>query len=189
MVSPRNVTALLGDWSRGDRTALSQLLPVVYAELRRVAMRQLRTERADHTLQPTALVHEAYMKLADQREVEWQSRAHFFAIASQIMRRILVDHARARHRDKRGGGVAPVLFEDALAVADSRDLDLVALDDALSALAELDERQARVVEMRFFAGLEVEEVAEALGVSPTTVKRDWSLARAWLRRELRRGGP
>jgi RNA polymerase sigma factor (TIGR02999 family) len=183
-----NVTDLLKAYRAGEPEALERLIALVYGELRRQAARSLRRERGNHTLQPTALVHEAYLRLAGQRDVEWQNRAHFFAIAAQIMRRILVDHARSRGRGKRGGGRAPVLLEDALAIAEARDLDLVALDDALSALAQLDERQSRVVEMRFFAGLEVEEVAEALGVSPTTVKRDWSLARAWLRREMQRGG-
>jgi RNA polymerase sigma factor (TIGR02999 family) len=183
-----NVTELLRAYRAGEPEALERLVAVVYGELRRQAARALRRERGNHTLQPTALVHEAYLRLAGQRDVEWQNRAHFFAIAAQIMRRILVDHARSRGRGKRGGGRAPVLLDDALAIAETRDLDLVALDDALSALARLDERQSRVVEMRFFAGLEVEEVAEALGVSPTTVKRDWSLARAWLRREMLRGG-
>jgi len=187
MEPPENVTELLMAPRAGADRAFERLVPLVYDELRRQAARHLRRERGNHTLQPTALVHEAYLKLADQRDVEWRNRAHFFAIAARIMRRILVDHARGRHRDKRGGGSVPVVFEDALAIADARDLDLVALDDALSALAELDERQSRVVELRFFAGLEVEETAEALGVSPTTVKRDWSLARAWLRREMRRG--
>src|SRR5688500_17531352 len=187
MEPPENVTELLMAHRAGADRAFERLVPLVYDELRRQAARHLRRERGNHTLQPTALVHEAYLKLADQRDVEWRNRAHFFAIAARIMRRILVDHARGRHRDKRGGGSVPVVFEDALAIADARDLDLVALDDALSALAELDERQSRVVELRFFAGLEVEETAEALGVSPTTVKRDWSLARAWLRREMRRG--
>lgn len=183
-----NVTELLKAYRGGEPEALERLVALVYDELRRQAARYLRRERGNHTLQPTALVHEAYLRLADQRDVEWQNRAHFFGIATQIMRRVLVDHARARGRGKRGGGQTLVLFDDALAIAEARDLDLVALDDALSALAELDERQSRIVEMRFFAGLEVEEVAEALGVSETTVKRDWSLARAWLRRELRRGG-
>jgi RNA polymerase sigma factor (TIGR02999 family) len=186
--SSDNVTELLRAHRAGDPEALERLVSRVYGELRRQAARYLRRERGNHTLQPTALVHEAYLRLADQRDVEWQNRAHFFAIAAQIMRRILVDHARARGRGKRGAGQTLLLFDDALAVAESRDLDLVALDDALGALAKLDERQSRVVEMRFFGGLEVEEVAEALGVSPTTVKRDWSLARAWLQRELRRGG-
>jgi RNA polymerase sigma-70 factor (ECF subfamily) len=188
MDAPDNVTELLRAHRAGDAEALERLVALVYGELRRQAARYLRRERQNHTLQPTALVHEAYLRLADQRDVEWQNRAHFFAISAQIMRRILVDHARGRGRGKRGGGLAPVLLDDALAIAEARDLDLVALDDALSALARLDERQSRIVEMRFFAGLEVEEVAEALGVSPTTVKRDWSLARAWLRRELLRGG-
>ena len=188
MEPSENVTELLKAYRGGEPEALERLVALVYDELRRQAARYLRRERGNHTLQPTALVHEAYLRLADQRDVEWQNRAHFFGIAAQIMRRVLVDHARARGRGKRGGGQTLMLFDDALAIAEARDLDLVALDDALSALAELDERQSRIVEMRFFAGLEVEEVAEALGVSETTVKRDWSLARAWLRRELRRGG-
>lgn len=188
MDQSENVTELLKAYRGGEPEALERLVALVYDELRRQAARYLRRERVNHTLQPTALVHEAYVRLADQRDVQWQNRAHFLGIAAQIMRRVLVDHARARGRDKRGGGQTLVLFDDALEIASARDLDLVALDDALLALAELDERQSRIVEMRFFAGLEVEEVAEALGVSETTVKRDWSLARAWLKRELRRGG-
>ena len=182
-----NVTELLNAYRAGESGALEQLLSVVYSELRRQAAGHLRRERPNHTLQPTALVHEAYLKLVGQHDVVWQNRAHFFAIASQIMRRILVDHARAHAREKRGGGQQTLVVDETLAVAATRDLDLVALDDALTDLAQLDERQCRVVEMRFFGGLEVEEVAEALGVSPTTVKRDWSIARAWLRRELGRG--
>jgi RNA polymerase sigma factor (TIGR02999 family) len=186
--SPDSVTHLLRAHRNGSAEALERLIPLVYGELRRQAARYLRREREGHTLQPTALVNEAYLRLADQRDVEWQNRAHFFGVAAQIMRRILVDYARRRRRDKRGAGLTPVVFDEALAMAEARDLDLVALDDALSALAKLDERQSRIVEMRFFAGLEVEEVAEALGVSTATVKRDWSVARAWLRREVRRGG-
>jgi RNA polymerase sigma factor (TIGR02999 family) len=185
MVSPRDVTALLGDWSRGNRTALDQLLPLVYAELRRVAARQLRNERADHTLQPTALVHEAYMRLVDQRQVDWQNRAHFFGVSAQVMRRILVDHARRHGAGKRGDGVRCVSIDDAQDVAAaSQDIPVLALDHALDRLEKIDAELAKIVELRAFGGLTIEEAAHVLSVSPSTVKRDWRTAKAWLIREL-----
>lgn len=182
----RDVTRLLQAWSGGDRDALEQLMPAVYQEVRRLARSYLRRERPDHTLQATALVNEAYMRLIDQRAVKWQNRAHFFGIAAQIMRRILVDHARMRQADKRGSGQAAVLLDEALEVASGRNLDVVALHDALTTLADLDERQARIVELRFFGGLSIEEAAEVMQLSPATIKRELAAARAWLRQELER---
>jgi RNA polymerase sigma factor (TIGR02999 family) len=184
MVSPRDVTALLGDWSRGNRTALNQLLPLVYAELRRVAARQLRDERADHTLQPTALVHEVYMRLVDQRQVDWQSRAHFFGVSAQVMRRILVDHARRHSASKRGDGVRFVSIDEAKDIAASSEIPILALDCALGRLEKVDAELARIVELRAFGGLTIEETAHVLSVSPSTAKRDWRTAKAWLNREL-----
>jgi RNA polymerase sigma factor (TIGR02999 family) len=184
MVPPRDVTALLGDWSRGDRTALDQLLPLVYAELRRVALRQLRKELADHTLQPTALVHEVFIRLVDQRQVDWQNRAHFFGVAASVMRRILVDHARRHGARKRGDGVRRVPIDEARDVAASNDLSVLALDHALARLETVDAELARIVELRAFGGLTIEEAAHVLGVSPSTAKRDWRTAKAWLNREL-----
>jgi RNA polymerase sigma factor (TIGR02999 family) len=184
MVSSRDVTALLGDWSRGNRAALSELLPLVYAELRRVAARQLRKERADHTLQPTALVHEAYIRLVDQRQVDWQNRAHFFGVAAEVMRRILVDHARRHGASKRGEGVPCVSIDEAKDVAASNEIPIVALDQALDRLQQLDADLGKIVELRAFGGLTIEEVAQVLSVSPSTVKRDWRTAKAWLTREL-----
>lgn len=182
------VTRLLQQWSNGDPQALEDLIPLVYDELRQVARQYLRRERPGHTLQPTALVHEAYLKLVDQRRIRWQNRAHFFAVAAQLIRRILVDHARARGASKRGGGLRQLTIEADVAPAERRgqagELDVLALDGALSRLAELDPRQAHVVELRFFGGLDVEETAEVLGVSSPTVKRDWRTAKAWLYREL-----
>jgi RNA polymerase sigma factor (TIGR02999 family) len=178
----RDITALLRDWSGGDREALERLMPVVYAELRRLAAAQLRSERPDHTLQPTALVHEAYLRLAEQRSVAWVNRGHFFRIAARIMRRILVDHARRRSAIKRSPEplrLAPSEIEEA-----DRAPELVALDSALDSLEKIDPQQARVVELRFFGGLTVEETAEATGISTATVKREWRTARAWLRREI-----
>jgi RNA polymerase sigma factor (TIGR02999 family) len=183
MSSP-DVTALLGDWSRGNRTALSQLLPLVYAELRRVAARQLRVERADHTLQPTALVHEAYIRLVDQRHVDWRNRAHFFGVAAQVMRRILVDHARRHGANKRGQGARCVSMEDAQDVAAPNEIPILALDHALDRLAKVDAALTKIVELRAFGGLTIEEAAHVLGVSPSTAKRDWRTAKAWLTREL-----
>lgn len=182
----REVTALLKDWGGGDRAALERLMPLVYAELRRVAASYLRAERPDHTLQPTALVHEAYLRLVDQSSVKWQNRAHFFGIASQMMRRILVDHARRRQAAKRDA--ASFFLRTPNAEDDGRDPELLALDAALGGLESLDARQARIVELRFFGGLTVEETAEVTGVSPATVKREWQTARAWLAREIRPAG-
>ena len=181
---PQNVTQLLVGWGKGDKAALDQLLPLVYEELRRQAARYLRRERAGHTLQTTALIHEAYLRLVDQRNVQWQNRAQFFGIAAQLMRRILVDHARTKKRAKRGGSDIRVSLGDALGSSKVQDLDVVALDEALDRLAEFDEQQSRIVELRFFSGLTVEETAEVLAISPATVKRDWSVARAWLHREI-----
>ena len=181
-----DVTRLLIDWSNGDPIALDQLMPMVYAELRSLASRYLRRERIDHTLQPTALVNEAYLRLVDQRSVHWQNRAHFFGVAAQMMRRILVDHAKGHHRAKRGGGARKVSLEEAIGVTDERADGLVALDEALTLLAEFDERKSRVVEMRYFGGLSVEETAEVLQVSVNTVLRDWKLAKAWLYHQIKK---
>ena len=183
-VSPRGVTALLGDWSGGDRTALNELLPLVYAELRRVAGRQLRKERADHTLQPTALVNEVYIRLVDQRQVDWHSRAHFFGVAAQIMRRILVDHARRHAASKRGDGVRCVSIDEAMDVAASNEMPVLSLNEALDRLETVDPELARIVELRAFGGLTIEEAAHVLSVSASTAKRDWRTAKAWLNREL-----
>ena len=182
--SPSDVTQLLLDWSRGDRTALDRLMPLVYAELRALAGRSLRHERSGHTLQGTALVHEAYLKLVDQRQVRWQDRAHFFAVAAQLMRRILVDHARRHGAAKRGGGKPGLPLEEVDVPAPPAPVDWLALDRALDRLAVIDERQARIVELRFFGGLTIEETAVVLQISPATVKNEWSLARGWLYREL-----
>jgi len=182
--SPKEITRLLLAWGEGDEAALDELTPLVYEELHRLAHHYMSGERAGHTLQTTALVNEAYLRLIDWKNVQWQNRAHFFAVSAQLMRRILVDFARARGYDKRGGGVRAEALDEAALVTDEKGTDLVALDEALGALAELDERQARIVELRFFGGLTNEEVAEVLKVSEGTVRRDWSLARAWLHREL-----
>jgi RNA polymerase sigma factor (TIGR02999 family) len=181
---PQGVTQLLVNWSNGDREALEHLAPLVYGELHRLASRYLRRERPGHTLQSTALVNEAYLRLIDQREVRWQNRAHFFGVAAQMIRRILVDHARNRQAHKRGAGAVKLSLDEAIATPEPKDLDLVALDDALEGLVKMDSQQARVVELRFFAGLSIEETAEVLGVSPATVKREWTTAKAWLYREL-----
>jgi RNA polymerase sigma factor (TIGR02999 family) len=185
-MSAPDVTQLLHRWSSGNRNALDNLTPVVYDELRRLAGIYLSRERSDHTLQATALVHEAYMKLVDQKNVRWQNRAHFFGIAAQMIRRILVDHARGVRAAKRGGGAMALSLDEALGVSEKRDLEIEALDDALAALAKIDPQQARVVELRFFTGLSIEETAEVLGISDSTVKRDWVSAKAWLFRELSR---
>jgi len=182
--STESLTGMLQAWAKGDLEARDCLLPIVYDELRKQAARQLRGERAGHTLQPTALVHEVYLRLAQPRRVPWQSRAEFFAAAAQAMRRILVDHARKRAAAKRAGNWTRVELADDVAIEGKRELDLLALDDALERLAELDPRHARIVELRFFGGLSVAETASVLKISTATVKRDWSLARAWLHRRL-----
>lgn len=185
MDSPQapDVTRLLADWASGNAEALDRLMPFVYQELRRIADRALGHERQGHTLQATALVHEAYLRLVGQHSPHFQNRAHFFAIASQMVRRILVDHARRRASIKRGAGEVTVLLDPDVA-ADAPSVDALALDEVLTRLTDLDPQQARIVELRFFGGLTVEETAEVLGISPRTVKRDWSMARAWLRREM-----
>ena len=180
----QNITHLLKEWSDGDQRALDELTPLVYEELRQQAARYLRKERPGHSLQATALINEAFLRLIDVKDVQWQSRAHFFGIAANLMRRILVDHARRRDAEKRGGTQIRLTFEDAFAIAREPAVELLAIDEALDRLAAIDAQQARVVELRFFSGLSVEETAAALGVSPKTVKRDWSVARAWLRREI-----
>jgi RNA polymerase sigma factor (TIGR02999 family) len=182
--SSHDVSRLLARWRNGDEAALQELVPIVHGELRRLARRQMAGERPDHTLQPTALVNEAYLRLANLREMRWQDRAHFFAMAARLMRRILVDAARSRGYQKRGGGAQRVSFTEALDVADGQPTDVVALDRALEALAQVDERKSHVVELRFFGGLSVEETAEALHVSRETVKRDWTFAKMWLQRHL-----
>jgi len=178
---------MLRECSGGKREALDKLMPLVYDELHLQAARYLRRESQGHTLQTTALIHETYLKLIDQREVEWQNRAHFFAIAAQAMRRIMVDYARTKQREKRGGGDEKLSLEAAMSVAaDESSVDLIALDEALTRLAEIDLQQARVVELRYFSGLSLEETAEALHISRATAAREWNVARAWLRRELTR---
>jgi len=180
------VSELLRAWSDGDRAALDNLTPIVYGELRRLARRYMKGERSGHSLQTTALVNEAYMRLVDYKNMQWQNRAHFFAVSAQLMRRILVDHAR-RHNLKRGGDMLHVSLDEAAMVGSGKDADLVALDDAMTALAQLDPRKVQVVEMRFFGGLSVEETADVLKISAVTVMRDWRTAKAWLYRELNRG--
>jgi len=183
--SSRPVTRLLLAWRAGDQSALDELMPLVHDELRRRARRHMRGERVDHTLQTTALINEAYLRLVDIRQVQWEDRAHFFAMAARLMRRILIDHARARGYLKRGGGVQKIPLDDAPVIGQERRRDLVALDEALKALEVVDERKSRVIELRFFGGLGVKETAEVLQVSPDTVMRDWRLAKAWLLRELK----
>ena len=186
MTPSHDVSQLLRAWSDGDQGALAALTPIVYDELRRLARRYMRRERPGHSLQTTALVNEAYLRLVDYKRMEWQNRAHFFAVSAQLMRRILVEHAR-RQNLKRGGDVRHISLNEAAVVGGGRATDLVALDDAMNALARLDPRKEQVIEMRFFGGLSVEETAEVLKVSPVTVLRDWSTARAWLYRELSGG--
>jgi RNA polymerase sigma factor (TIGR02999 family) len=180
---PKPVTDLLLAWSGGDERARDELVSAVYGELRRRAGAYLRHERPGHTLQPTALVHEVYLRLVDQKSVRWESRSQFFGLAAQLMRRVLVDHARARSAGKRGGGLMPVTFDEEVA-GPGAGVDVAALDEALLALAALDARQGRVVELRYFGGLSIEETAEVIGISPATVKREWALAKSWLFREL-----
>jgi len=181
---PNDITQLLVDWGKGNKLALDGLMPLVYDELHRIASRYLRRERQGHTLQTTALINEAYMRIVDQNRVNWQSRAHFFGVAAQMMRRILVDHARSHLYAKRGGGAQKLTLDEAIATPQERDLDLVALDDALTTLAQVDSQQSRIIELRFFGGLTIEETAEVLGISPATVKRDWNMAKAWLYGEI-----
>jgi RNA polymerase sigma factor (TIGR02999 family) len=184
---PKNITRLLQEWSDGRREALDAIVPLVYDELRRQAHHYLRRERQEHTLQTTALVNEAYLKLVDQNRVIWQNRAHFFGIAANLMRRILVDYAKTKHRVKRGGEAENLPLEEAIyVVADEKNVDLLALDRVLDELAAIDEQQAKIVELRYFSGLSIEETAEALSISPATVKRDWQMAKAWLHHELSR---
>ena len=178
------ITERLIAWSSGDVAALDDVIRAVYQELRQMADRYLRKERSEHTLQPTALVHEAYLRLIDQTQVSWQNRAHFFGVAAQMMRRILIDHAKTKHREKRGGAKPLLPLDEALDLSQGRDSDLVALDNALKILANIDERKSRVVELRFFGGLSVEETADVLQISPQTVLRDWKLAKAWLYQEI-----
>ncbi len=181
---PPEVTQLLLEWNAGNHDALEKLMPLVYKELRRLAHQYLGKERAGHTLLTTDLVHEAYLRLVDQQRVRWQNRAHFYGIAAKLMRRILVDHARGKKRIKRGAGAQRVSLDEAAVVASQSKVDILALDEALTRLAEIDQRKARVVELRFFGGLEVEEAAEFLRLSPITVLRDWKMAKAWLHRAL-----
>jgi len=184
--SGSDVTQLLVNWGNGDQQALEDLLPLVYDELRRLAGAYLRRERSGHTLQSTALVHEAFLKLVQQRDVHWRNRAHFFGIAAQRIRRILVDHARMGLAEKRGSGGIKVELNDVMAIASQREIDVLELDAALAKLTQMDERQSRIVELRFFAGMSVEETAEVMQLSPATVKREWSSAKAWLFREMSR---
>ena len=181
---PEEITELLIDWNQGSPEALDKLLPMVERELRRIASNYMRRESPGHTLQTTALVNEAYLKLVDQREVRWQNRAHFFALASRIMRRILLDHARAQGRHKRGGDAIHVNLEDLALMSPQKSEELIALDEALERLTKFDERKSKIVEMRFFGGLTIEEVAEVLGIAPVTVMLHWRLAKAWLQREI-----
>ena len=184
MAEKTDVTQLLSKAQGGDENALNELLPLVYNELRRVAANQLKSERGDHTLQATALVHEAYLRLLEQKEVDWRNRAHFFSIASEMMRRILVNYAIQRNAQKRGDGATKIALDEAVSFANQRDFDLVSLDDALKNLAKFDEKQAKIVELRFFGGLTIEETAEVLEISDSTVKREWRMAKAWLKTQI-----
>jgi RNA polymerase sigma-70 factor, ECF subfamily len=184
--STDGITKLLQGWRGGDRAALDALVPVVYKELHRLAHCELRKERPDHTLQSTALVHEAYFRLVGQALPQWESRTHFFAIAAQLMRQILVDYARRHRASKRGSGVCMLTLDDAMVLPQRKDVDVVAIDDALNTLAEVDPRQSRIVELRFFAGLSLQEISEVMGIATATVQRDWTAARAWLHREISR---
>jgi len=186
--APEEVSRLLRDWSNGDQAALNKVMPVVYQELRRLARHYMRNERAGHTLQTTALVNEAYMRLADYKNMRWQSRAHFFAVAAQVMRRILVESARSRNYAKRGGGAQRVELDEAAVVSAVRSAEVIAVDEALTELESWDARKGRIVELRFFGGLSIEETAEVLKVSPTTVQREWRSAKAWLYRAIGEGG-
>jgi RNA polymerase sigma-70 factor (ECF subfamily) len=183
--SPKDITQLLVDWRNGDKAAVDRLMPLVYDELRRLASNFFRRERFNHTLQPTALVNEAYLHLVGRSEVSWQNRAHFFGAAAQLMRHILIDHARTHNAAKRGGGEIRVSLKEELVATEQREVDLIALDSALDQLASLDEQQSRIVELRYFGGLSIDETAEVLAISPATVKREWSTAKAWLYREMK----
>ncbi len=185
MPLPQEITGLLIDWNNGSTEALEKLLPMVEVELRRIAANHMRRESPGHTLQTTALVNEAYLKLVDQREARWQNRSHFFALASQLMRRILLDHARSQGRAKRGGDAIHVNLEDVAVISPEKSENLIALDEALERLAQFDAKKSRIVEMRFFGGLSVKEVAEVMGIAPVTVMLHWRLAKAWLQREMR----
>jgi RNA polymerase sigma factor (TIGR02999 family) len=187
-MSPHEVTRLLADWGRGDRSALDKLFPLVHAELRRIARRQMSGERPGHTLQATALVNEAYLKLAGQEGFEWHDRAHFYAVCAQVMRHILIDHARGHARDKRGGGAIQVSLNEVAVMAGEQAADFVALDEALRALEAVDPQKGRIVELRYFGGLSIEETAEVLKISPRTVRREWRRAKAWLYRMISEGG-
>jgi RNA polymerase sigma factor (TIGR02999 family) len=186
-MSPQEVTHLLADWGKGDRAALDKLFPLVHSELRRIAQRQMSQERPGHTLQATALVNEAYLKLAGQQGFDWQNRAHFFAVCAQVMRHILIDHARAHARDKRGGGAIQVSLNDALVVAEDQAAHFIALDEALRVLERLDPQKGKIVELRYFGGLSIEEAAEVMNVSPRTVRREWQRAKTWLYRMMTEG--
>jgi len=188
-ISQTGVTDLLVHWSEGDQEALNKLIPLVYDELHKLASRYLRRERRDHTLQTTAVVHEAYLKLVNQRDANFENRLHFFAVAAQIMRRILVDYARRHHASKRGGDLYKLSLDEALVTSEEKGADLLALDEALERLAAIDPRQSRVVELRIFAGLTLEETAQALNISPSTVRREWSTAKAWLHRQIKNNDP
>ena len=187
MPATHEVTKLLKDWGAGDKSALDQLMPLVHDELHRLARQHMRREKPGHLLQTSALVNEAYLRLVDASQVDWQNRAHFFGIAARLMRRILVDDARRRHRDKRGGYTIQVPLDDATSLPQEQAANLVLLDDALKTLAAIDPRQSEIVELRFFGGMSIEETAEVLKVSPGTVSRDWTFARAWLRKEMGSG--
>lgn len=186
-LSPQEVTQLLSDWGKGDRSALDKLFPLVQSELRRIAQRQMSQERPGHTLQATALVNEAYLKLAGQQGFDWHNRAHFFAVCAQVMRHILIDHARAHARDKRGGGAIQVSLNEALIVAEDQAAHFIALDEALRWLESLDPQKGKIIELRYFGGLSIEEVGEVLNISPRTVRREWQRAKAWLYRLMTEG--
>jgi RNA polymerase sigma factor (TIGR02999 family) len=183
---PNEITERLIAWGAGDRSAFDQLLPIVYQELRRMAGSYLRQENPGHTLQPTALVHEAWLRLIDQARVDWRNRGQFFGVAAQMMRRILVDHAKSKHREKRGGDAARLSLDEVINLSHERAADLLSLDDALDELTRVDERKGRVVELRYFGGFSVEETARILEVSPETVMRDWKVAKAWLYQQIKR---
>ena len=185
-LSQQELTQLLIDWSNGDQAAIDKLMPLVYEELRRLARHYMRRERPGHTLQTSALINEAYMRLVDQQNISWKNRAHFFGISARLMRQILVDHARAHNNAKRGGDQQKVPLDDIASLSKNRAYEIVALDDALQSLSTIDPQQTKIVELRFFGGLTIEETAEVLGISHATVEREWSMARAWLRKEMKR---